>query len=52
MSVTPTPINDTGINNILNFMTVSNSQVQLVIVVGIFIIFFISVGYIFKRRKR
>ena len=48
---TPTPTYDTGINNILKFMSVSGSQVQLIIVVGLFIIIFISVGYIFKRRK-
>ena len=46
-----TPLTDTGINNILKFMSVSGSQVQLIIVVGLFIIIFISVGYIFKRRK-
>ena len=51
MSVTSTPINDTGINNILKFMSISGSQVQLILVVGLFIIIFISVGYIFKRRR-
>ena len=50
MSVSPSP--DTGINNLTNFLGGSGSTVQLIIVVGIFIIMFISVGYLFNRRKR
>ena len=50
MSVSPSP--DTGINNLKNFMNISGSQVQLIIVVGIFIIMIITVGYLFKRRKK
>ena len=50
MSVSPSP--NTGINNLINFLGTSSSQVQLIIVVGIFIIIFISVGYIIKRKRR
>lgn len=49
---TPTPLNGTGINNLTNFMNISNTTVKLIIVVGIFIILFISVGYIIKKKRR
>ena len=35
---TSTPIVSNGINNLTNFLGASNSQVQLILVVGIFII--------------
>ena len=50
MSVSPSP--NTGINNLLSFMGSSGSQVQLIIVVGIFVLIFISVGYIFSKKRR
>lgn len=50
MSVSPSP--DTAINNLTKFMNTSSSQVQLIIVVGLFVILFISVGYILSRKRR
>ena len=49
---TPTPTYNTGINNLTNFMNMSNSQVQLVIIGVIVVVMFIAIGYIFSRRKR
>lgn len=50
---TPTPIVSNGINNLTNFLGSSNYQVQLILVVGSFIMIFIAVGFILKTfRKR
>lgn len=49
---TPTPQTGTAINNLTNFMGISGTQVQLIIVVGLFIMIFISAGYLFNKRRK
>lgn len=49
---TPTPTIDTPLNNIFSFIHTSNTNVQLIIVVGIFIIIFIGFIYITKHRRK
>jgi hypothetical protein len=50
-TITSTPINDTGINNIFSFIGTSSTNIQLLIVAGIIITVFISIVYLMHRRK-
>jgi len=51
---TPTPIVSNGINNLTNFLGSSNYYVALTLVVGMFILVMIVIGYTIKvmRRRR
>lgn len=47
-----TPSPNLAINNLTNFLGVSSYSVQLILVVGIFIMIFISVGYLINKKRR
>ncbi len=47
-----TPSPNSAINNLTNFLGVSSYSVQLILVVGIFIMIFISVGYLINKKRR